>query len=46
MTLALIEIEVLKKNSIGDVKGACLDWKQAIKLGDNISAKWVRAQCN
>ena len=36
----------LEKNSIGDVKGACLDWKQAIKLGDNISAKWVRAQCN
>jgi len=35
----------LAKVNIGDMKGACFDWKKASSLGDEDAAKWVRNQC-
>ena len=33
------------KERIGDMEGACADWRKASSLGDDISSKWVRNQC-
>ena len=33
------------KENLGDMKGACDDWKQASYLGNESTAKWVRDQC-
>ena len=36
----------LAKEKIGDLNGACADWKKAARLGDADAAKWVANQCN
>ncbi len=33
------------KEGIGDMKGACTDWRKASSLGDKESAKWVKEDC-
>ena len=35
---------VAKKN-IGDMKGACSDWKRASSLGNEYTPQWVREEC-
>ena len=35
----------IAKEEIGDMNGACSDWKKASSLGDEDSAKWVRNEC-
>ena len=35
----------ISKENIGDLNGACVDWRKAAGLGDANSAKWVREQC-
>ena len=29
---------------VGDLKGACTDWRKAAELGNTNAAKWVRSQ--
>ena len=36
----------ISKESLGDLNGACADWKKAAELGDTDAAKWVANQCN
>ena len=36
----------IAKENLGDLNGACNDWRKAASLGDSNSAKWVRDQCN
>ena len=36
----------ISKERVGDLNGACLDWRKAAKLGDNRAAKWIKDQCN
>ena len=36
----------IAKENIGDLKGACSDWKKAIELGVTGAAEWVKNQCN
>ena len=36
----------ISKESLGDLTGACADWKKAAELGDTDAAKWVANQCN
>ncbi len=36
----------ISKKIIGDIKGACSDWRKASSLGDKDAAKWVRSGCN
>ena len=33
------------KENLGDLKGACDDWRKASSLGNESTAKWVRDQC-
>ena len=33
------------KELIGDMQGACSDWRKASSFGDKSAAKWVRNQC-
>ena len=33
------------KENIGDLQGACEDWRKASSLGNESTAKWVRKQC-
>ena len=33
------------KENLGDMKGACDDWRKASSLGNESTAKWVRDQC-
>ena len=33
------------KKNIGDIKGACDDWRKASSLGNEATAKWVRDEC-
>jgi len=33
------------KENLGDMKGACDDWRKASSLGNENTAKWVRIQC-
>ncbi len=35
----------IAKERIGDIEGACADWRKASSLGDDKSSKWVRNQC-
>ena len=42
---AYINIGVSKEN-LGDLNGACADWKKAAELGDTDAAGWVANQCN
>jgi len=35
----------IAKELVGDLKGACADWKEASSLGVKIAAGWVRDQC-
>ena len=30
---------------VGNLKGACRDWKKAVDLGDTRPIEWVRNQC-
>jgi hypothetical protein len=34
------------KYYLKDLNGACVDWKEAAKLGDADAAKLVRDECN
>ena len=34
------------KKNLGDLDGACTDWRKAANLGDANSKKWVANQCN
>ena len=36
----------ISKENLGDLKGACADWKKAAALGHKNSTKWVANQCN
>ena len=36
----------INKENLGDLNGACKDWRKAASLGHSNSAKWVRDQCN
>ena len=33
------------KENLGDMKGACDDWRKASSLGNESTAEWVRDQC-
>ena len=33
------------KKAIGDIKGACEDWRKAADLGDNDATKFLREHC-
>ncbi len=35
----------IAKENLGDMKGACDDWREASSLGNKSTAKWVRNQC-
>ena len=35
----------IAKELIGDMKGACADWREASYLGEQDAAQWVRNQC-
>ena len=35
----------IAKEKIGDLKDACLDWRQASKFGDQDSQEWYENQC-
>ena len=35
----------LAKKQLGDMKGACADWRKASSLGHKITPQWVRNQC-
>ena len=34
------------KESLGDLNGACNDWRKAVSLGEENGAIWVSQQCN
>jgi len=34
------------KDNLGDLRGACADWKKASNLGYANAEKWVAEQCN
>jgi tetratricopeptide (TPR) repeat protein len=36
----------IAKENLGDLRGACDDWRRAASLGHSNSAKWVKDQCN
>ena len=36
----------INKDSIGDLSGACEDWKVAVSLGDEEAKKWITDKCN
>ena len=36
----------ISKESLGDLTGACADWKKAAELGDRIAASWAAKKCN
>ncbi len=35
----------INKELIGDLKGACVDWKEASSLGNKDAAGWAKNQC-
>tara|TARA_B110000858_G_scaffold80020_1_gene92732 strand:- start:75 stop:212 length:138 start_codon:yes stop_codon:yes gene_type:complete len=45
MSIAYFERGAIKKD-LGDLNGACADWRKAASLGDKDAAQWVRDQCN
>lgn len=36
----------ITKENLGDLNGACADWRKASSLGHQNSAQWVRDKCN
>ena len=36
----------ISKENLGDLNGACADWKKAAALGHKNSTKWVADKCN
>ena len=34
------------KETVGDMQGACIDWKTAGILGQDEAKQWFAAQCN
>ena len=36
----------LTKYNLGDINGACNDWRKAASLGYEYASQWVRDQCN
>ena len=34
------------KELLGDLKGACDDWRKAVDLGHQSAAQWVENQCS
>ena len=36
----------IAKEDLGDLNGACADWRKAASLGHSNSAEWGRDQCN
>ena len=34
------------KETIGDLRGACMDWRSAAILGQQDASQWIAAQCN
>ena len=36
----------VSKEILGDLNGACADWKKAAALGYTKAAQWVANQCN
>ena len=36
----------VSKENLGDLNGACADWRKAASLGNSTAAKWVRSFCN
>ena len=36
----------IAKENLGDLNGACNDWRKAASLGDEEAAQWVRDECN
>ena len=43
-SIAFLNRGVAKEN-LGDMKGACDDWRKASSLGNEYTAEWVRNQC-
>ena len=35
----------ISKENLGDINGACIDWKKAVSLGNNLAKKWILSQC-
>ena len=35
----------ISKEQLGDISGACFDWRQASYLGDDRAKNWVRKDC-
>ena len=35
----------LAKENLGDMKGACADWRMAYSFGQEDASQWVRNQC-
>ncbi len=35
----------ISKENVGDIKGACFDWKKASSLGDEDAKKWFKDDC-
>ena len=35
----------IAKQDLGDMKGACADWREASYRGDEYAAQWIRNQC-
>ena len=35
----------ITKEKLGDMKGACSDWKEAASLGHQRASRWIRNQC-
>jgi len=45
ISILLDEIGISAEN-IGDLKGACDDWRKAASLGDEDAFQWVKDQCD
>ena len=41
----LSRIAGIAKEKIGDLNGACSDWRKAITFGDEDTIQWVKDQC-
>lgn len=35
----------IAKENLGDLEGACADWREAVRLGNEDAAEWVKDQC-
>ena len=42
----IIKKRGISKELLGDLNGACIDWKKAANLGYEDAAQWVKDQCN